>query len=87
MDCIYKYDLAISDQQLIELPIGAILLCVQVQHGQPRLWARVNPAQPKENKKIITHGTGHMVPETTGRHIGTYQLADGNIVFHVFESD
>lgn len=86
MHTIWKFEIEVIDAQIIEMPQGAIILCVQTQEGRPVLWARVNPDNPKVGRKIITHGTGHLVQETTGDHIGTYQLHDGALVFHVFEA-
>ena len=86
MNSIWKYPLRIADEQTIDFPEGAEVLAVQVQKGAPCLWVRVDPAAPKTPRKIITHGTGHPVPETTGRYIGTYQIEGGALVFHVFEA-
>lgn len=86
MDAIWKYELEVTYQQLIEMPAGAETLCVQLQHGTPCLWARVDPGAEKIKRRIITHGTGHPVPDTTGDYIGTYQMQGGALVFHVFES-
>jgi hypothetical protein len=36
---VYKYDLKVIDQQIIEMPVGANLLTVQLQHGNLKLWA------------------------------------------------
>ena len=86
MNSIRKYPLRIADEQTIDFPEGAEVLAVQVQKGTPCLWVRVDPAAPKTPRKIITHGTGHPVPETTGRYIGTYQIEGGALVFHVFDA-
>ena len=86
MSAIWKYPLQVTDEQTIDMPSGAEALTVQVQNGTPCLWARVDPAAPTTPRKIITHGTGHPVPETTGRYIGTYQIDGGALVFHVFDA-
>ena len=86
MNSIWKFELEVTDEQLIEIPAGSLLLDVQVQHGTPCLWARVEPEAEKVKRRIFTHGTGHPVPETTGDYIGSYQLQGGAFVGHVFEA-
>jgi len=86
MNSIWKYPLQVTDEQTIDVPEGSEALSVQVQNGTPCLWVRVDPAALKVPRKIITHGTGHHVPATTGRYIGTYQIEGGALVFHVFDA-
>ena len=86
MNSIWKYPLKVVDEQTLDVPEGAEVMTVQVQNGTPCLWARVDPAAPKIPRKIITRGTGHPVPETIWRYIGTYQIKDGALVFHVFDA-
>lgn len=81
---IWKFPLDMRDEQTIELPVGAVPLDVQVQHGTPCLWALVNDAAPKERKTVVIHGTGHRVSEQVGAHLGTFQFANGDLVFHAF---
>mgnify|MGYP001619838869 CR=1 FL=1 len=82
---VWKYDLKIVDVQRIEMPVMAKLLCVQVQAGIPELWVLVNPDAPKELRTIATVETGHLVELTLGEYVGTYQIADESLVFHVFD--
>lgn len=83
---IYKYALKIEDEQAVEMPAGARILTVQMQHGQPQLWALVEPGQPLQHRSIIVAGTGHPVHfSQDARHIGTFQMHEGALVFHVFE--
>lgn len=86
MKSIWKFPLQITDEQTLEIPKYSEMLAVQVQNGVPCLWARVDPTASKETRKIITHGTGHQVPPATGQYIGTYQVAGGDLVFHVFDA-
>jgi hypothetical protein len=82
---IYKYELAVTDEQVVDLPLGGEVLSLQVQHGKPCLWVYVDPSQPSRPCRIITKGTGHPaddVADTT--FLGTYQLRDGALVFHAF---
>lgn len=83
---IWKVQLETTDKQTIKLPIGAELLSVQVQNNIPCIWALVYPDMGKGNIQIEIYGTGHPIKDKVERRfIGTYQLNDGELVFHVFE--
>ncbi len=86
MISIWKFNLQTIDKQEIKVPIGAELLTVQIQNGEPCLWARVDTDEMIEVRQIAIHGTGHELPDTTRKYIGTYQMANGTLIFHVFES-
>jgi hypothetical protein len=83
---IWKYPLNLVSEQSVDMPQGAQMLTVQMQHEQPHIWALVDPASPKVGRFVMIYGTGHGIPDDTGRYVGTFQLADGDLVFHVFES-
>jgi hypothetical protein len=85
MRTIYKYPLLILDEQEIEMPMGAGLMTVQMQHGQPCLWAIVDTLNPPEKRKVLIRGTGHTA-EGLGRYISTFQMKGGELVFHAFEA-
>lgn len=86
---IWKYQLEVKDVQEIELPQGSALLSVQVQNGNPCLWALVyNTEAEKETIRLRTIGTGNPIdsadfdPED---FLGTYQLMNGSFVGHIFQ--
>lgn len=81
---IWKFDLKDLRVQIIGMPVGAKLLTVAMQHETPRLWALVNDTGDIVNRRILTYGTGH-AGATAGDYIGTYQLLEGALVFHVFD--
>lgn len=83
MKTIWKYPLAVTDFNSVSMPVGAKVLSVQMQHGNPTLWAIVNPAESLEIRHFLTVRTGHELPENAGDFYGTYQF--GPLVFHVFE--
>lgn len=83
MKTIWKYPLEVTDEQTIMVPKGGRLLTVQVQNGVPCLWALVDPVALKEPRTLYTYGTGHPVGVATA-HLGSYQLDNGLLVFHVF---
>ncbi len=83
---IYKYPLVVTDFQTVSLPVDAEILTVQTQGGNPCMWALVDPTQTeKEGRNIAIFGTGHPVNCDVIRYISTFQLYDGELVFHVFE--
>lgn len=88
MKTIYKYDCDVTDNVSIEMPVGAEVLCVQVQPDTgPKIWALVDPsaAVPKELRRFHWRGTGHQA-DGLGRYVGTVQAMDGALVFHLFEA-
>lgn len=82
---IWKFPLSrASDISEVPMPIGAQVLTVQLQHGNPCIWALVDPTAEVEIRRFRMAGTGHSLDET-GRHIGTIQMAGGDLIFHFFE--
>lgn len=84
---IYKYQLKITDQQCLNLPIGAKILYIQNQNENLCLWALIDTEQLKaKTHTILCFGTGHPIPEQISiEFIGTVQFSYGSLVFHVFE--
>jgi hypothetical protein len=83
---IFKYKLETTDVQTIYVPIGYKMLCVQLQNGGPTLWIQVEPNNGRETVTLEIKGTGDpMSPVSSRKYVGTYQLSDGALVFHVFE--
>jgi hypothetical protein len=85
MQRVYKYPVRVADVFSVEIPRGAQLLDVQVQHGEPQLWALVNPDAAHERRWFRLAGTGHDIREAVKGHVGSFQLQAGSLVFHVFE--
>lgn len=84
---VYKYPL--TNFPTMRLPAGAQVLHVDAQHGQPMLWAAVDPNAKEEFRDIYMVGTGHPLPElspgTERRHLGSFLADGGAFVFHAFE--
>lgn len=53
MRTVYKYPLLILDEQEVELPFGAHILTVDVQRGEPCLWALVESTEHKTPRKVL----------------------------------
>ena len=81
---IWKFPLY-SHVVSVMMPVGAKILCVDVQEDQPQLWALVTQGSNTENREIRIYGTGFALPEEPSTYIGTYQQMGGQLVWHVFE--
>jgi len=89
---VYKYEVELADTFKIAMPKGAEVLCVQVQRGDPFIWARVviDAGHPVEARQFRLAGTGHtlegsMPEDRDGDYVGTFQLTGGSLVFHLFD--
>lgn len=83
MKTIWKYKL-LPDTP-IHMPVGAQILDVQEQHGDICIWALVDPTSKTVPRLLKVYGTGHDITDDPGRYIGTFQLKDSGLVFHVFD--
>lgn len=88
MTTIYKYPVEIADEFWVEMPTGARILTVQVQNGEPFIWAQVETTAPYEPRGFRVVGTGHPMSdaEMGMPYVGTFQLEGGALVFHLFTS-
>jgi len=86
MKTIWKFQLGMTDNQIVKMPKDAEILCAQVQNGNPHLWALVESENQEEERFIEIYGTGHKVNGLGERkYISTFQLEGGSLIFHVFE--
>jgi len=83
MKTIWKYD--INPYSKLKIPKGAEILSVQCQKDKSCIWVLVDPSNEKELRVFRGYGTGHELPDNPGKFIGTFQLFDGDLVFHLFE--
>lgn len=82
---IWKFPLRITDEQVIKIPKGSVILCVQ-QHGYPCIWAQVFPHMEMVERTIEVFGTGHTMQqdgENQRSYLGTVQI--NQLVWHIFE--
>lgn len=82
---VYKYPLEREDLSRLRLPEGATLLHVEELNNQFWLWALVDPAMPREERKIRIAGTGHDINYKDVGYINTFIMYGGKLVFHAFE--
>ena len=86
MKQVWKFVPQLADISEIAMPAGAQILTVAAQHGNITLWALVDPLAPPESRIFRIAGTGHAIDAAEcGHYLGTAILADGALVFHVFE--
>lgn len=85
---VWKYQLTKEDQ-VISLPVGAVVLSVAVQNGTTCMWVKLDPEEPKVSRRFVELGTGGVFPEdiipNSEYFIGTCHHHHGQIVTHVFE--
>lgn len=87
MVAIWKFPLEITDRQTVMMPAAADVLCVQAQHEIPCLWAVVDTEATPTPYEFRMVGIGHPIHDKLGPYIGTFQLRNGGLVFHLFEDD
>jgi hypothetical protein len=84
MKRVFKYDAPVDDRLTIAMPAGAEVLTVQLQGDGPKVWALVDDAAPLVPRVFYWRGPGHTA-EVVGRYVGTVQIRNGSLVFHLFE--
>lgn len=94
---IWKFPLALTDEQEIEMPRASEILHVGVQqfrHSDAEvgeelyIWALVFPEAPAVKRKIYIFGTGQpFKTEGSTDYIGTAQMCGSTFVWHVFALD
>ena len=87
MKKIFKYPIPVDDKITLSLPINSDILSVQIQKGEPVVYALVSSAfKMNRDRKLELYGTGMEVPEYR-EYIGTFQMLNGGLVFHLFENN
>ena len=82
---IFKYPIAVADEQVIEMPFGAEIISVANQNDVICLWAIVDPnSTDKKDVTVQVIGTGKPMPPVS-RFVGT--VLKGPFVWHVFADD
>jgi hypothetical protein len=69
----------------VSLRRGATFLSVQTQHGAPVAWFRCDPTADKEARRFVVRPTGQEYHACREQYLGTFQLQNGLLVFHLFE--
>ena len=84
---VFKYDLPIDNYSEISMPKDSQILSIQTQKENPVIWALVDPSAKMITRKFRFAGTGHPILHDKQElyHHGSFQMACGALVFHVFE--
>lgn len=86
MKVVHKYQLTPDAFQSVEMPRDAQILDVQLQNDVLQLWALVDLGERITRIRFIRiAGTGHPMHQPIIKYISTFQMARGQLVFHVFE--
>ena len=91
---IWKYDMPSSRSQAtlgdgrfdVTMPVGAEIVCLDKQHDLPKLCVLLNPEYTeREQRHFRIVGTGGRILPDGTKYIGSWQMSEGNLVFHLFE--
>ncbi len=84
MKTIWKYQF---DSRTLEMnkmiPVGSLLLDVQVQNDSICAWFLVETDNELVNLKLNAYMTGEDLPDDSGVYVSTVQL--GEFVLHIFD--
>jgi len=81
---IWKYQLEVVGTNTVQIPRGGRVLAVQTQRDIPCIWVLVDPDNSLEAWRFYVYGTGHEVLSDPDDYLGTVQVLNGRLVFHVF---
>ncbi len=81
MKTIWKFTMA-DGIETFDMPVGARVVYVDLQAGQPNIWFECDPSADKETRRFRVFGTGHNIP-SNALHRGTFQQPP--LVWHVYE--
>lgn len=87
MKKIYKYSIPVTQQPMVEIPVGAKILAVGVQDNAPVVWAEVDEKAGIDMHVFYLFATGREIPDFLAeqiRYIGTFQVNEGAAGSKVF---
>jgi len=88
MKTIWKFELTPNRLQAVPIPFGGQILTVQTKEDNaPLLWVLVDPDMPTQDRYFGIYTTNTAIPDDPGHYIGTFQILEGCLEFHVFEMD
>ena len=82
---VWKYQLQIEDKFMIRMPSGAQILRFDIQTGTPVIWVAVDDIEPLVERHFILVGTGHYFDAHDLLYMGTIQMNEGTLIWHLFE--
>lgn len=85
MMTIWKFPFGVIDSFSLMMPKGAKVVHVEGQHDIPAMWVLVDSEAEQVEQTFQVVGTGHPIRLLElYDHAGTFQLAGGSLVFHLF---
>lgn len=84
MKTIYKFQLEIIDEQIIEVPNNTKFLSAQYQNGVLCLWGIVATEMPKQKTVITIIGTGNQFDYDENKHDYIATVQQPPFVWHIF---
>lgn len=83
---IWKFPFQVDDIVTIQCPKGSQPISVLTQRSTPCIWMIVDPKAALVKRQFNVYGTGHVMREIqTGRFMGTIQIHEEYLAFHVFD--
>jgi hypothetical protein len=84
---IWKFAITPTRELTLDMPEGAIPICIQTQGCEPFMWAEVDPKRTLVRRKFLVVGTGWDLDPSHGVYVGTFQIFDEEtpLVFHVYD--
>lgn len=89
MSTIYRYQLAITDCPMVDMPAGATVLPLPPSvrnQDHIEVWAQVDTDKPPVARGFRVIGTGNPMPDDCGPFVGTVVTHGGQFVWHLFEA-
>lgn len=85
MQVIWKYEVPLVDEPIIEMPEGAQVLALAVQHDEPHIWVLCDDTAQLVPYRFRLVGTGHPAAGLDSHsHLGTVVFPGGALVLHLF---
>ena len=85
MKSIWKFEVPVKDKFKISMPKGTQIISFQSQDREAYIWGIVETDVEFVVRTFVIRGTGHIFKGDPGTYIGTIQMYDGMLVWHLFE--
>lgn len=65
--------------------MDAQILTLQTQGSVPTIWALCDSSKTEVGRTFETFGTGESFDSANMSYVGTFQMHNGSLIFHLFE--
>jgi acetone carboxylase gamma subunit len=86
MMTIWKYQLEMLTNTVLDIPDGYKILCVKKQHDHPVLYVQVRPDKKKVKVEILRVVTGGPIAFNDYIYLGTLMFENDSFVLHYYEN-